>query len=214
MTYRNPRENLYRYPMLYGMQNSMTDGPKDWFGTPIPILDRDDNHYNNGNNQMRYHNGLYYPDSMDSSIEDNQEIEYWKSMYPEKMKKIQRYVEDALEEEDYSGSFIYDEHPDKNRVRQMEEKIYNTIMQKEEWSSQSDLYDMEMPQFEPEFVRPPRPPMPPGPQPPRPPMPPRPYPPSGPSQPNNWLRDVVSILLYQELYHRRCHRKGCFRKYY
>lgn len=199
MTYRNPNGNSYRNPMLYGIQNSVTD----WFGTPIPILDRDDNYYNRGKNQMSYYNGLYYPNSMDSSIEDNQEIEYWKSMYPEKMKKIQRYVEEALEEEDYKGSFIYDEHPDKSRVRQIEDKIYNRMMQDGEWSNQSELYDVEMPQFEAELIRPPRPP-----------MPSKPYPSSRPSQPNNWLKDIVAILLYQELYHRRCNRKGCFRKYY
>ena len=65
---------------------------------------------------------------------------------------------------------------------------------------------------------PPRPPRPqpprPTPPPPRPPMPPRPMPPRPvpPPKPGNrpsWLRDMVKVLLLNEMFHRRCARGLC-----
>ena len=56
---------------------------------------------------------------------------------------------------------------------------------------------------------PPPPPRPPRPQPPRPPMPPRPVPPPKPGNRPSWLRDMVKVLLLNEMFHRRCARGLC-----
>ena len=60
---------------------------------------------------------------------------------------------------------------------------------------------------------PPRPPRPqpprPTPPPPRPPMPPRPVPPPKPGNRPSWLRDMVKVLLLNEMFHRRCARGLC-----
>ena len=68
---------------------------------------------------------------------------------------------------------------------------------------------------------PPPPPSPPRPQPPRPtpppprppmpprPMPPRPVPPPKPGNRPSWLRDMVKVLLLNEMFHRRCARGLC-----
>ena len=58
---------------------------------------------------------------------------------------------------------------------------------------------------------PPRPPQPPRPTPPppRPPMPPRPVPPPKPGNRPSWLRDMVKVLLLNEMFHRRCARGLC-----
>ena len=44
---------------------------------------------------------------------DEIQTQYWKSLYPEKIKKIQQEIEHTCDELDYAGSFIYDEYPDK-----------------------------------------------------------------------------------------------------
>lgn len=66
-------------------------------------------------------------------------------------------------------------------------------------------------------VRPPRPPQPPQPPqpprptppPPRPPQPPRPVPPPKHGNSPSWLRDMVKVLLLNEMFHRRCARGLC-----
>ena len=66
-------------------------------------------------------------------------------------------------------------------------------------------------------VRPPRPPQPPQPPqpprptppPPRPPQPPRPVPPPKHGNRPSWLRDMVKVLLLNEMFHRRCARGLC-----
>ena len=54
---------------------------------------------------------------------DEIQTQYWKSLYPEKIKKIQQEIEHTCDELDYAGSFIYDEYPDQicERLRKNEE---------------------------------------------------------------------------------------------
>ena len=47
----------------------------------------------------------------------------------------------------------------------------------------------------------------------RPGRPPQNRPPQGPGG-QNWLRDMVEVMLYQELYKRRCDNRRCRRKFY
>ena len=56
---------------------------------------------------------------------------------------------------------------------------------------------------------PPRPPQPPRPVPP-PPRPPRPVPPPKPVYRPSWLRDLIKVLLLNEMHNRRCARGICF----
>ncbi|MCD7994369.1 MAG: hypothetical protein LUK37_22330 [Clostridia bacterium] len=60
-------------------------------------------------------------------------------------------------------------------------------------------------------VRPPQPPRPtpPPPRPPQPPRPPRPVPPLKHGNRPSWLRDMVKVLLLNEMFHRRCARGLC-----
>ncbi|MGN0297906.1 MAG: hypothetical protein ACI4C1_01750 [Lachnospiraceae bacterium] len=214
MDYRNYRGIDSRYGILRSTQDVMPMEPTDWMGMPIPVLDRAGNvrsNYSYSREPYRYYqNGMYCPDWMDrnlnrlnNDLDDNQEVEYWLSMYPERMKKIQAYVEEALEEEDYSGSFIYDEYPDKERVYRMAEGIYNKMMKEDEWqeTSTNSLFETGMTSQQGSGpMRPPRPPRPPRPNP-QPPAPPQ----------NNWLKDAISVLLFHELHRRRCRHRGCRR---
>lgn len=53
---------------------------------------------------------------------------YLWEMYPKESKIIRRLVEEALDMEDYRGSFIYDEYPDKYLFFRMVTRIANQYM--------------------------------------------------------------------------------------
>lgn len=54
---------------------------------------------------------------------EERDIAYLTEMYPRESKIIKRLVEEALDMEDYRGSFIYDEYPDKFLFLRMANKI-------------------------------------------------------------------------------------------
>lgn len=68
---------------------------------------------------MTYGNPLLY--SGEKMHED--EFELMKSYYPDTARKIQEKVERECEFQDYEGSRLYDEHPDKFMIYCMAEKI-------------------------------------------------------------------------------------------
>ncbi len=61
---------------------------------------------------------------------------YLYEMYPQEAKIIRRFVEEALDMEDYRGSFIYDEYPDKflflRMVRKIADRYTNEFGKREE----------------------------------------------------------------------------------
>ena len=198
------------------------------------------------------------------------DFEYFKSMYPARMKELQLYVEQVCDEMEYEGSPIYDHFPDRLLMSQMVQKIEERAVGAESAPSVSGgtggageavlsgqsrslpavtygpvegeescrLWEMEQLQVQenrggrpwgpppPPPGRPwgPPPPPPPGRPwgPPPPPPPGRPWgpPPPPPGRPwrpqpplppgnNNWLQDILSILLFNELQGRRCRQGRC-----
>ena len=161
------------------------------------------------------------------------QAQYWKSLYPEKIKKIQQEIERMCDSLDYAGSFIYDEYPDKISLDRTGRQICERLRENDEFKEipmeelfEASGYAGSNPP--PPFGRPPGPPGPPGPPPPfgrspgppGPPPPPfgpsgpppgRPGPPPRPPRRQSWLEDMVSVLLYQEIGRRRCRRGNCRR---
>ena len=56
-----------------------------------------------------------------------EEIEYFQSCYPESMKQLQTYVAAECDQMDYPDSPIYDEYPDQTMIRQVCQRICNSI---------------------------------------------------------------------------------------
>lgn len=56
-------------------------------------------------------------------MNNNRDSAYLVEMYPRESKILRSYVEEALDMEDYRGSFIYDEYPDKFLFLRMVKKI-------------------------------------------------------------------------------------------
>ena len=65
-----------------------------------------------------------WPDGQDTG----KDMEYFQSMYPERMKKLQRSVEDLCDTIDYEGSILYDEYPDRVGLQRLCNELYRKEM--------------------------------------------------------------------------------------
>ena len=162
-----------------------------------------------------------------------------KALYPKEVKSIQALVEDECDKMEYEGSLMFDEYPDKLMLRQIVNRIYDGVAgsqmsiqgfeaspyeaeqyepesYEDKTSQEGDMQAEELPlegrlmeQRRPGFGPPPPPPGPGwGPPPPqRPGFGPPPPPPRG----NNGLQNLIEVLLFNEMYQRRCRHKRCRR---
>lgn len=69
---------------------------------------------------------------------------YLWEMYPQDSRKIKRIVEEALELEDYRGSFIYDEYPDKFLFYRLSSRIMKTYLGDEYEEEKDNRWLMEI----------------------------------------------------------------------
>lgn len=116
--------------------------------------------------------------------ENERDMERIKEMYPDVAKKIARQVEEECDKMEYEGSMMFDESPDKLMMRRIARVIYDRMKDEypvEETQDQDENLVMN------QEVR-------------------RRYPPG-----KNWLGDLIEVMLYQEIYRRRCRRRGCRR---
>lgn len=140
---------------------------------------------------MQQNNPFYmpYPMQMQSNylneMEYEKDMERMKDLYPREVKIIQKYVDEECDHMEYEGSMMFDEYPDKNMLH----KVCQNIMDKIQKNQEAEIEISECC----------------GQDGPRPPMPP-PRPPRG-----DGLSDLIEVLLYNEMYKRRCRRRRCNR---
>lgn len=133
-----------------------------------------------------------------TEMEYEKDMDRMKELYPREVRRILEYVEDECDKMEYEGSLMFDEYPD----RLMLEMLVDKILQKVE-DTQPDVTA--------EQYRGPRPPGPPGPGQ-RPPQGPPPGPgPRPPHRPENHLRELIGVILNNEMYRRRCRHRRCRR---
>ena len=63
--------------------------------------------------QMPYPLMYPYPDLYMSEMETERDLQYLQQMYPADAKRMQRKVEEELDKLEYEGSMMYDEYPDR-----------------------------------------------------------------------------------------------------
>lgn len=122
-----------------------------------------------------------------SEIEYERDRERLKEMYPKEAKRIQRVVEEECDKMEYDGSLMFDEYPDRVMVQKLCDDIYNKV------------YDNTTAEVETEQYRDRRPG---GGYPPPPPPPPH---------RDRGGRDLIEILLFDEMFRRRCRHNRCRR---
>ena len=134
--------------------------------------------------QMPYNTNRYEDD----------ELEYWKSKYPKKIQRIQEYVSGACDKIDYSTSALYDEVPDWIYLKRIANNILQMVLEDEDFIEE----DMNKGQITEEMAlqgeaikkntcR-------------------------GKNCSNHWLTDIIEVLLFNEVYRRRCNH-GCNHRY-
>ena len=151
--------------------------------------------------KMPYYMAYPMPFSYDDERTERMDFEYMKSMYPDTAKKILPYVEVECDRMEYENSMVYDQCPDKLQLRLMSRRVYDNVRKHERMffgdEEDAGLSGLDGDQEtgisgtarEREHDR------------------------DGRSKSPS-LRDFIEVMLYQELYKRRCdHRRRCRRFY-
>ncbi len=125
-----------------------------------------------------------YPQAYLEEMQNERDMKKIKELYPEVAKDILKLAEDECDQMEYDGSVMYDEYPDKVMLERIKNRIYDKLQEKYPVEEEDDRDQAMIMQQE---VR-------------------RRYPPH-----KNWLGDMIEVLLYQEMHHRRCRRRNCRR---
>lgn len=146
-----------------------------------------------------------------TELDYERDMDRMKELYPEEAKRIQKLVEEECDQMEYEGSMMFDEYPDRLMLKVICERIYQNAVQPVEAASELEAEQVEEQNFRPWPPGPPGPPPPPWP-PGRPPGPPGPPPPPPGRPPHNpGLSNLIEVLLYNEMYNRRCRHNRCRR---
>ena len=118
--------------------------------------------------------------------ENERDRERLKSMYPENAREIMPFVEEECDRMEYEGSMMFDEYPDKRMLSRVSARIFDQVKENYEIVEGRDQDEAMAMNVETR----------------------RRYPPG-----KNWLRDLVDVMLYEEIYRRRCRRRRCGRRW-
>lgn len=134
-----------------------------------------------------------------TEMEYERDMERMKELYPDEARQIQKLVEEECDKMEYEGSMMFDEYPDRLMLKVICERIYENAMQPQPQAMAEQ--EVETEQVEQQNFRPGhghghgRPPGPPGWPPPQ----------------NPGLGTLIEVLLYNEMYKRRCRHNRCRR---
>lgn len=127
---------------------------------------------------------LFPEDEMAAAKAVERDLRMLQSMYPQAAKLLLPYVQEACDKMEYEGSLMYDEYPDQTMVRRIQEAIYEETADQFPPQPQPEPDDMLMMQIPGNRQNPPG---------------------------QNWVRDLIQVLLLQEMHHRRCRYRNCRR---
>lgn len=181
------------------------------------------------------------PLAYDDERIERRDYEYMKSLYPDVAKRVLPYVEEECDRMECPCSMMYDEYPDKLQLRMMCSRIYEKVRQNEklflemnDMEIQPETYGgVESQQIRREDIaaesrqirkgdreddrrgrRPFRPGQPPKQERPGRGRPEREHPSQRYPQRPDWLRNLIEVMTYQELYKRRQDDRRARRRFY
>lgn len=147
------------------------------------------------NEKMPYYMAYPVPFSYDDERTERRDIEYLRSMYPDIPKRILPYVEEECDRMEYENSMVYDQYPDKLQLKLMCRRVCDNVCRHERLSfddngSGDQACGCSADRSAEKEKRQ-----------------------SGNIEAQS-LRDLIEVMLYQEIYRRRCdHRRRCRRFY-
>ena len=108
-------------------------------------------------------------------MEYEKDLDRMRELYPNEVKKIQKYVDEECDRMEYEGSLMFDEYPDKTMLSLVSKRIMDKIAQD---SEKDEVETSEC---------------------------------CGGPRRGGGLSDLVEVLLYNEMYRRRCRHRRCNR---
>lgn len=142
-------------------------------------------------------------------MEYEKDMEKMKRMYPEQARMVQHYVEEECDKMEYDGSLMFDEYPDQTMLRTIAKRISDKVEEQsiKEQSLEEGSKEDRFIEIQGRHQYPPSP------------WSSRPGPP-----PSQWggrpgyypkkgglLGDLVNVMLFNEIYRRRCRHHRCRR---
>ena len=135
---------------------------------------------------LPYYQAYGYPVTFMEEQENERDMQRLKEMYPEVARDILKFVEEECDKMEYEGSMMFDEQPDRVMLSRLRDGIYDKVKDNHELTETDDKDEVFVMNQETR----------------------RRYPPN-----KNWLNDLIEVLLFQEMYRRRCRHRNCRRWY-
>ena len=93
--------------------------------------------------QMPYSLMYPYPDLYMSEMETERDLQYLQQMYPTDAKRMQKKVEEELDKLEYEGSMMYDEYPDRVSMLLICDRIEKALAREDAERRAKEEADME-----------------------------------------------------------------------
>ena len=93
--------------------------------------------------QMPYPFMYPYPDLYMSEMETERDLQYLQQMYPADAKRMQKKVEEELDKLEYEGSMMYDEYPDRVSMLLICDRIEKALAREDAERQAKEEADME-----------------------------------------------------------------------
>ena len=134
------------------------------------------------NQKLPYYMVYPMPLVFDDERIERMDFEYLKSMYPDVPKRLLPYVEEECDRMEYENSMVYDQYPDKLQLKLMCGRICDNVCRHE----RLDISASDRSSGRKSDM--------------------------GADIEAQSIRDLVEVMLFQEIYRRRCdHRRRCRR---
>lgn len=147
------------------------------------------------NEKMPYYMAYPVPFSYDDERTERMDMEYLKSMYPDLPKRILPYVEEECDRMEYENSMVYDQYPDKLQLKMMCRRVCDNVCRHERLCLEDGMSDAGDGSARGQSVA-------------------RTAKDQERRVEAQSVRDLIEVMLFQELYRRRCdHRRRCRRFY-
>ena len=140
------------------------------------------------NEKLPYYMAYPMPFSYEDEKTERTDAEYLRSLYPELPKRLLPYVEEECDRLEYENSMIYDQYPDKLQLKLMCRRAYENVLRHERIpAAEQEGRGGRAAEREGRGGRPAE---------------------------EMHLRDLIEVMLYQELYKRRCSHRRRNRRFY
>lgn len=127
-----------------------------------------------------------------TEMEYEKDMDRMKELYPRTVKRILEFVEEECDQMEYEGSLMFDEYPDRLMLEIVMNRIYQKVADHDS-ELETEQYQGEIQTASDRRTSP------------------RGHRPSARRRDDDYLRDLIGVILNNEMYRRRCRHRRCRR---